>query len=138
MSVESRGFDNQIARIKGTFDNPKCVAQAAMFVQGAAKMNAPSRTGDLRANIYMNVETTETGVEAEIYTPPGSYALYVEVGTGRRGANDHAGISPNITPAYTMDPWWIHESQLEPGVGEAYGWFYIDTPQGRFYRCSPR
>lgn len=136
MSVESTKFDGQIAKIIGNIDNPKAVSQAAMFVQSAAKMNVPVVTGDLRNNIYMNAEKTDEGYFAEVYTPPGHYAAYVEMGTGRRGAANHAGISPNVTPAYRLDPWWIHESQLDPGVAERYHWPYIDTDQGRFYRCE--
>ena len=137
MSVESADFDNQITRIEGNFNNPECVMQAAMFVQAAAKMNAPvGISGDLRNSIFVDSEETDTGIEAEVYTPPGHYALYVELGTGKRGAQNHAGISPNVHPTYTMDPWWIHESQLNPGVGERYHWLHIDTPDGRFYRCE--
>ena len=136
MSVESTGFDNQIARIQGNINNPACVKQAAIFVQSAAKMNAPVRTGDLRTNIFMDCEEDENGIHAEVYTPPGSYALYVEFGTGKRGANDHSGISPNVSPAYTLEPWWIHEDMLDPGVAAQYHWPYIDTPQGRFYKCE--
>ena len=35
-----------------------------------------------------------------------------------------------------MEPWWIHESDLDVGVAEMYHWPYIDTPDGRFYKCS--
>ena len=48
----------------------------------------------------------------------------------------HAGISPEVTPVYTQQPWWIHESQIDRRVAEKYRWPYMDTPDGRFYRCS--
>ena len=136
MSIESGSFDNQIAKITGNFNNPKCVAEAALEVQREAKNNAPAVTGDLRNNIYMNAETTDEGVTAEVYTPPGHYAYFVEVGTGRKGAENPGGISPNVSPAYKLEPWWIHESQIDPGVAERYHWMFIDTPDGRFYKCD--
>lgn len=60
----------------------------------------------------------------------------MEFGTGPRGREDHAGISPNVSPSYTQKPWWIHESQIDARTAEKYGWFHIDTPEGRFYQCS--
>ena len=63
-------------------------------------------------------------------------APYVEFGTGPKGQADHAGISPEVTPVYTQAPWWIHESQIDRRTAEKYRWFYIDTPQGRFYQCT--
>lgn len=136
MTVQSGAFDSQMVRIKGSVNNPKCVTQAAFFVQDRAKRLVPTETGDLKNSIFINTEQTADGVLSEVYTPPGGYALYVELGTGRRGADNHAGISPNVTPAYTMDPWWFHESQIDKDAAEKYGWFYIDTEQGRFYRCE--
>ena len=65
-----------------------------------------------------------------------AYAPYVEFGTGPKGQADHAGISPEVTPVYTQVPWWIHESQVDRRTAEKYRWFYINTPQGRFYQCT--
>ena len=65
-----------------------------------------------------------------------AYAMYVEMGTGPKGAANHAGISPVASPAYTMSPWWIHESQVDKEAAEEYHWFYLDTPDGRFYQCT--
>ena len=39
-------------------------------------------------------------------------------------------------PAYVQKPWWIHESQVDKETAERYHWFFIDTPEGRFYQCS--
>lgn len=65
-----------------------------------------------------------------------AYAPYVEFGTGPKGQANHAGISPEVTPVYTQVPWWIHESQVDRRTAEKYRWFYINTPQGRFYQCT--
>lgn len=60
----------------------------------------------------------------------------LEFGTGPKGQENHAGISPEITPSYSQNPWWIHESQVDRRVAEKYHWFYMDTPDGRFYLCT--
>lgn len=61
---------------------------------------------------------------------------FIEFGTGPRGQANHKGISPNVAVSYSQSPWWIHESQIERRVAEKYKFFYIDTPEGRFYQCS--
>ena len=81
------------------------------------------------------METAEEGTIGAVYTNK-KYGPYVELGTGPRGEADHAGISPLVTPAYSQSPWWIHESQIDAKIAEKYHWFYIDTPEGRFYQCS--
>lgn len=125
----------QLGRIIDELGKPQNIAEAGEFVRSAAVMNCPADSGHLRSNIYC--ETYEDGDAhvAEIYTRV-AYAHFVELGTGKRGAEHHEGISPEVSPSYTLMPWWIHESQLDIGVGEKYGWFHIDTPEGRFYRCE--
>ena len=83
----------------------------------------------------MDVDETDDGICATVYTNV-QYAPYVEFGTGPRGAADHVGISPEVTPAYTLEPWWIHESQIDEAVAIRYHWYYIDTEDGRFYKCE--
>lgn len=111
------------------------VKEAGQFVRGAAIEGCPGNSGYLRQNIFCDFEETEEDAKSEVYTDV-SYGGFVELGTGPRGAADHDGISPNVTPAYTMEPWWIHESQVDQWVAEQYRWPYIDTDQGRFYKCS--
>ena len=122
-------------RVTATVNDPKFLKEAGEYVQTAAKLLAPADSGYLRNSIFLDVSNTDNGMEANVFTNL-QYAPYVELGTGPRGAANHDGISPNVTPAYTMDPWWIHESQIDEAVAERYGWFYIDTEAGRFYRCE--
>ena len=56
----------------------------------------------------------------------------MELGTGPKGAQEHSGISPNVTPSYVNSPWWIHESQIDIDLAEKYNWFSIDTKDGKF------
>ena len=111
------------------------IKKAISFVQEAAKMNAPSVSGELRESIFIKTEKRGDEVVG-ICGTANEHAAYVEFGTGPRGQADHGGISPDVAVAYTQSPWWIHESQLTPGTAEKYGWSYIDNKQGRFYRVS--
>lgn len=105
------------------------------IVQDASKYLCPVHDGELRGSIFTDVRMEQGKAVGICYTNK-EYAIFVEFGTGPKGQENHAGISPNITPSYTQKPWWIHESQIDTRTAETYGWFYIDTPEGRFYRCS--
>lgn len=113
----------------------RAVGNAAKIVQAEAKLLCPVHDGELRRGIKTMVETQEEGSQGIVYNNV-KYAPYVEFGTGPKGEENHAGISPAVNPAYTQSPWWIHESQIDKEVAEAYGWFYLDTPKGRFYQCT--
>lgn len=136
MSVQGLGkLTEQLDKIERNVSDPSYVVQAATFVRSAAVMLAPVHDGYLRQSINWDVEVKGREITGTVYTNL-QYAPYVEFGTGPKGAIDHDGTSPNVTPAYVLEPWWIHESQLDPGIGEFYHWFHIDTPEGRFYKCS--
>ena len=85
------------------------------------------------------VEAEGRNVTGICYTDK-KYGPYVEFGTGLKGQANHEGISPDATPVYTQSPWWIHEgsgwNEVDRETAEKCGWFYIDTPEGRFYQCT--
>ena len=122
---------NQLADV----DLKKAVGNAIQTVRSAAVMDVHVDTGELRQSIYAEVEDNGNTVNGVCWTNK-SYAPYLEFGTGPKGQENHAGISPEITPSYSQNPWWIHESQVDRRVAEKYHWFYIDTPDGRFYQCT--
>ena len=122
-------------RIQAKANDPEYLKEAGQYVQTAAKSLAPADTGYLGNCIFLDVGKTNEGMEADVYTNL-QYAPFVEFGTGPKGAANHEGTSPEVSVAYTMDPWWIHEDMIEPAVAERYGWFHIDTEAGRFYRCE--
>lgn len=109
------------------------------MVRANAQANAPVRDGELRNKIMTDVKSVRGGYRAECW-PNVSYAAYVEFGTGPKGQANHAGISPEVSVAYSQSPWWIHEgpgdNEVDRATGEYYGWFYVDTDAGRFYHCS--
>lgn len=111
------------------------VSKGIKTVQAEAKSLCPVYDGEMRDSIYTSVENGEESIRGTCYTNK-SYAAYVEFGTGPKGQANHEGISPDVTVSYSQSPWWIHESQVGRETAERYGWPYIDTPDGRFYRCS--
>lgn len=125
----------QLDRIVEESAKGEYVKEAGQYVRSAAVLNAPANSGYLRQNIFNDFEEGNFTATSEVYTNV-SYGPYVELGTGPRGAMDHDGISPEVNPVYTMEPWWIHESQVDLWIAEQYHWTYIDTPNGRFYKCS--
>ena len=124
----------QLGKIIDELGKPQNIDEAAQFVRSAAVMLAPVNGGNLRNSIQAETYEEDGMFVGEVYTRC-QYAHYVELGTGPKGAANHAGISPEVHPSYTPNPWWIHESQLDVGVAEMYHWHYIDTPDGRFYIC---
>lgn len=113
----------------------KIVSVQVQYVKAAAKLGCPVKDGELRNSIHGYTKAEGERVIGTVYTNK-AYAMYVEMGTGPKGAASHAGISPAVNPSYTMSPWWIHESQVDRKTAELYHWFYIDTPDGRFYQCT--
>ncbi len=111
------------------------IGQAISFVQDNAKANCPVGDGELRESIFTRIQGDTQQATGICYTNK-EYAPYVEFGTGPKGQKSHAGISPDVAVAYSQSPWWIHESQIDKGTAEKYHFFYVDTPQGRFYQCT--
>lgn len=113
----------------------KGISNATKMVQANAKMLASTETGNLKNRIFAKTEKIGTGARGVVYTNE-EYGPYVELGTGPKGAQEHSGISPNVTPSYVNSPWWIHESQIDIDLAEKYNWFSIDTKDGKFYQCT--
>lgn len=124
-----------IYEVKNVVSDPQHLYNAANYVQAAAKLLAPADSGELRQSIQITVTNDVGAIVAHIGTRL-EYALYVEMGTGPRGAANHSGISPDINPTYSTSSWWIHESQVPAGTAEKYHWTTITTKQGKFYKCD--
>lgn len=135
MSVN--GFDEVEKALQevSELDTRQAVGEAIQFVRSAAVENCHADTGELRQSIFAETTEEENSVTGICWTDK-AYAPYIEFGTGPKGQEKHAGISPEVTPVYTQQSWWIHESQIDRRVAEKYRWPYMDTPDGRFYRCS--
>ena len=94
-------------------------------VQADAKLRAPANDGELRNSIKTRVKMDGDKVIGEVYTNL-HYAPYVELGTGPKGQDSHAGISPDVNVSYRSTPWFVHEDQIDVGpyhfqkIGEFY------------------
>ena len=74
------------------------------MVRANAQSNAPVRNGELRNKIMTDVQSVRGGYRAVCW-PNVSYAMYVEFGTGPKGQANHAGVSPEVSVAYSQSPW---------------------------------
>ncbi len=134
MSV--KGFDEVAKALRevSELDTRQAVGEAIQLVRSAAAENCLSDTGELRQSIFAEI-TEQKDVVTGICWTNKAYAPYVEFGTGPIGEDNHEGISPEYKINYSQSPWWIHESQVDRRRAEKARWFYIDTKDGRFYRC---
>ena len=98
MSVE--GLDELEVKLDrlADIDLKKAVSDAVQTVRSAAAMNVHVDTGELRQSIYADVEVSGDTATGTCWTNK-PYAVYLEFGTGPKGQESHAGISPEITPA---------------------------------------
>ncbi|MDE7436668.1 MAG: HK97 gp10 family phage protein [Lachnospiraceae bacterium] len=139
MTDEIKGMDRLLKLLDeiGSINISEGVRKATVAVQGYAKANCPEDTAQLVNSIQcMYQDNPHAGEYTGITYTNLPYAGFVEFGTGPRGQEAHAGISPNVTVSYTQKSWWIHESQIDLHTAERYKWFYINTPEGKFYLCT--
>lgn len=123
----------KLRAIDAVLENPEQVlGKAAETIRGGCVLECPVNDGELRNK---GIKTRVEGDKGYVYTTL-PYAQYVEFGTGRKGAADHAGISPYVNPSYTMEPWWIPEDKLSEGAIENYHWVVIEVDGKRYYRSD--
>ncbi|HEM3471345.1 HK97-gp10 family putative phage morphogenesis protein [Streptococcus suis] len=106
----------------------KAIHNAAKnVVQADAKLRAPVNDDDLRTGI--KVRMSKSGNPRAEVVSTSDHGAYVELGTGPKGAANHAGISPEVSVSYRSTPWYVHESQIDVGpyrfqkIGEFYKMF---------------
>ena len=119
--------------IDAVLENPEQVlGKAAETIRSGCVLECPVNDGELRNR---GIKTRVEGDKGYVYTTF-PYAQYVEFGTGRKGAADHAGISPYVHPSYTMEPWWIPEDKLSESAIKHYHWVVIEVDGKRYYRSD--
>ena len=119
--------------IDTVLENPEQVlGKAAETIRSGCVLECPVNDGELRNK---GIKTRVEGDKGYVYTTL-PYAQYVEFGTGRKGAADHAGISPYVHPSYTMEPWWIPEDKLSESAIKHYHWVVIEVDGKRYYRSD--
>lgn len=138
ISVRCENEDEICRRIENLIQMQQleaAVGRACVFVQDIAKLGAHINTGELREKILVDTCRKGSEVFGIVYTNV-PQAIYQEFGTGPEGASNHAGISPNASPSYTMVEWWVHESRVLESDAEMYHWASIETKDGKFYRLD--
>ena len=104
MSMDgSRELENKL-KAMSEFNLCQAVANAIQTVRSAAVLNCPVDTGELRQSIHADITEQKGTVIGTCWTNK-AYAPHIEFGTGPKGQENHEGISPDITPAYTQSPW---------------------------------
>lgn len=123
----------KLRAIDAVLENPEQVlGKAAETIRSGCVLECPVNSGELRNR---GIKTRVEGDKGYVYTTL-PYAQYVEFGTGRKGAADHAGISPYVHPSYTMEPWWIPEEKLSEEAIKNYRWVVIEVNGKRYYRSD--
>ena len=123
----------KLRAIDAVLENPEQVlGKAAETIRSGCVLECPVNDGELRNK---GIKTRVEGDKGYVYTTL-PYAQYVEFGTGRKGAADHAGISPYVHPSYTMEPWWIPEDKLSESAIKHYHWVVIEVDGKRYYRSD--
>lgn len=97
---------------------------AKNVVQADAKFRAPVNRGDVRRGIKAR-KSQPNKTSSEVVSTS-DHGGFVELGTGPKGAANHAGISPEINVSYRNSPWYVHESQIDVGP-------YKFPKRGEFY-----
>lgn len=123
----------KLRAIDAVLENPvQVLGKAAETIRSGCVLECPVNDGELRNK---GIKTRVEGDKGYVYTTL-PYAQYVEFGTGRKGAADHAGISPYVQPSYTMKPWWIPEDKLSESAIKHYHWVVIEVEGKRYYRSD--
>lgn len=133
------GYENlklELDRIVTNIENSEFLKEAGEFVRDRARENVPIFFGELQSSIETEM-VREDGKQCAVVYTDNDHCIFVELGTGPRGASSHAGISPNVAPEYTMHPWYVHESQLSSQAIATYHWKKVKDKNGEvFYRME--
>lgn len=69
-------------------DIKSTMVKATVLVQNQAKLLAPVDTGNLRSSIHQEIKDDVKNTQGRVFTNV-EYALYVEFGTGQKGAGSN-------------------------------------------------
>lgn len=108
----------------------EAVRRETLRVQRNAIMLCPVNHGELRQSIKTKVDANEGMVRGTVYTNK-NHAPYVEFGTGPVGQSDHAGISPEVSPAYTQKGWWFPGDNVTEQDAQKYHWPSMTAEDGK-------
>ena len=127
------GVDSLIAKCRKLYGakSNEIVGQAVLHaaktvVQAEAKLRAPANEGELRNSIRVRLKVNGNKISSEVFTNS-DHGVYVELGAGPKGQENHSGISPEVSVSYRSSPWYVHEDQINVGP-------YHFAKRGEFYK----
>ena len=88
------------------------IENVASKVREEARARVPVDKGDLLKSIQYRMDYGKTKAVATVFSNL-EYAIYVEFGTGPKGQENHAGISPHIKPVYSVTGWTYYNERLQ-------------------------
>lgn len=135
MGVE--GYENFKAcldRLEIESKNAKWLNQATRLVENEAKQRCPVNFGALSNSIQSTIEKREGSTYGVVGTSE-SYAPFVEFGTGTKGAENHAGISPYVDVSYGSAPWYIPVEKVH-GAEKYPLWKRVKNKEGQEFFVS--
>lgn len=89
------------------------IEKATIKVRDEARNRVPVDTAELRLSIHHRIENKGNGKYVGIVFTNKEYAPYVEFGTGPVGHSNHDGISPEVKPMYSPEPWVYYDETLQ-------------------------
>ena len=139
------GMDRLLAKLSGmpaALRNAavRAAQQTAIKAQKDAQNKAPagkfsqahgSGGVSLRAGIHAKVEQKGNTIMGVVESTA-THSAYVEFGTGRVGAANHGGISPNAKVSYSQGP-WKHPKNPKKGYRQIQTDYWTYPAGGKFY-----
>lgn len=113
----------------------KAVMQGLKVMQADAKLNCPVNHSELRTSIRTMTERTVSGATGSVYTNK-AHGVYVELGTGPKGEENHEGISPNVDVAYSQKPWFVPAEEIDAADAEQYHFRKFTFGGKEFYKME--
>lgn len=108
------GMDEVMAQLDGLKDEIRAKAMQGLgeglkLIVKDAKALAAYVTGDLREHITSRIEDKAGQIDAAVVSTS-DHAVYVEMGTGPTGAENHAGIAP-VPVTYKTEGWTYRDPE---------------------------
>ncbi len=104
----------------------KAVNRSGLLVQTQARLLVNSKSGSLAKSIRKKTDIENSKVVCTVYTKK-KHGPYYELGTGPSGQENHAGISPLVSPKYSQAGWMIPGDAMSVNDAEYYGLGIVES-----------
>lgn len=109
VSMDVRGLDDIMGMLDALDDKRlmdaarRGLQRGLEDIQGAAKMLCPRDTGALKNSIKTRMRVEGDELVGEVYVGK-KYGVFVEMGTGPKGEENHKGVNPEWEKKVTYSP----------------------------------